>query len=246
MAGKRMLHAKISVSDDVNRLPLEARLLFTWMIAHADDDGRLKGKSAYIKAIVVPYTDWSSNKVEQYLQLMKEVGLINHWQVNDKWFIEFPKWIEYQKIRKDRYTPSNLPSFTPNKANPLTTDGQPNDNQASAKEKKREANLMKVKTSEANRLADKSSYKKDGQTESVDDPNIYDPQNEAECAAKEVWHKWEPDNYRAFWTSYLNAARKGVPASMIYQFSSELKQDSGEKPGAVFNFKYKRYLLTKK
>lgn len=176
---------------------------------------------------------------------MSEIGLINYWENNGKRYIEFPKWTDYQQLRKDRYKQSNLPSFSGEIHNSLTTPVQPIDNQASTKEKRSKTNPMEVKTSEVNTLADKYLYKKDGQPELVDDPNTYDPQNEAECAAKEVWQKWEPDNYRSFWTSYLNAARKGVPTSKIYQFSSELKQDSGQKPGAVFNVKCQKYLIAK-
>ena len=45
MAISRMLHKSISHSIQVNRLSPEARLLFTWMIPHADDEGRIKGEA---------------------------------------------------------------------------------------------------------------------------------------------------------------------------------------------------------
>lgn len=95
-------------------------------------------------------------------------------------------------------------------------------------------------------VADKNISTKKQETESVEDPNTYQPQNAAEAAAKDVWQKWEPSNPRAFWTTYLNAARKGIPADLIYQFSSELKADSGIKTGAIFNSKVVRHLLAKK
>jgi len=94
-------------------------------------------------------------------------------------------------------------------------------------------------------FADKKISTNRKETESVEDPNSYQPQNAAETAAKVVWQKWEPNNHRAFWTSYLNAAKKGVPADYIYQFSSELKMDSGIKPGAIFNVKVAKFLLIK-
>jgi len=66
MAKARMLHKTISTSSQVNKLSLPARLLFTWAIAHADDDGRLRGDPEYIKATVVPMVRWSFKKVERY------------------------------------------------------------------------------------------------------------------------------------------------------------------------------------
>lgn len=63
-----MLHKKISVSIQVNNLSLPAKLLFTWLISHADDEGRLKGDILYVKATVVPMTNWSKSKVKSYLE----------------------------------------------------------------------------------------------------------------------------------------------------------------------------------
>ena len=60
MAKARMLHKKISISLQVNSLPLPAKLLFTWLIAHTDDEGRILGSPKYIKATVVPMTNWST------------------------------------------------------------------------------------------------------------------------------------------------------------------------------------------
>jgi len=64
MAKARMLHKKISVSVQINKLTLPARLLFTWMIPHADDEGKLKGDIEFIKAMVVPMTIWSFKKIK--------------------------------------------------------------------------------------------------------------------------------------------------------------------------------------
>jgi len=129
MAKARMLHNKISKSLQVDSLPVPAQLLFTWMISWADDEGRLKGEPKYIKATVIPYKKWSIKNIDQYLQQMKEVGLIHHWQQNNEWFIEFVKWTEYQHIRKDRLDPSKLPSFSNKNVNQMTTNRQPNNTQ---------------------------------------------------------------------------------------------------------------------
>lgn len=111
MAQARLLYKQISISEDVNKLPLPARLLFTWLIPHADDEGRLKGNPVYIKACVVPYTNWSLKHIEKYLGLMNSMGLIYYFKQNGQQFIEFPKWDLYQRIDKNKLASSMLPSF---------------------------------------------------------------------------------------------------------------------------------------
>ena len=78
MAKARMLHNKISTLLQVNRLSLPAKLLFTWMIAHADDEGRLRGEPEYIKATVVPMTKWSFKLISVYIKEMVNQQLIYH------------------------------------------------------------------------------------------------------------------------------------------------------------------------
>src|SRR3989344_7748282 len=111
MAKARMLHSKISHSIQVNSLPVKAALLFTWMISHADDDGRMLGEAKFIKAKVVPMQRWSETVIEGLLVKIMSIGLIERWEQNGKCYIEFPTWGDYQKIRPDRYKKSQFPSY---------------------------------------------------------------------------------------------------------------------------------------
>lgn len=130
MARGRLLHKKISASVQVDRLSINAKLLFTWALAHADDDGRLKGDPKYIKAIVVPMLEWSSDQVKEYLEEIKKIGLIDWWKAeDDEMYIQFIKWTDHQKIRKNRYHPSELPTSLNTIVQPKSTKGQPDDNQ---------------------------------------------------------------------------------------------------------------------
>lgn len=126
-----MLHKSISHSIQVNRLSPEARLLFTWMIPHADDEGRIKGEADYIKAVVVPMTDWSFEQIEKYLEEIANSKLINRWRVDEDWFIEFVKWTNYQHIRPERFKDSVLPSYSKKNDTQLATNRQPSDNHLS-------------------------------------------------------------------------------------------------------------------
>src|SRR3990167_1371582 len=148
MAKARMLHTKISVSSQVNKLSLPARLLFTWMIPHADDEGRLKGDPEFIKATIVPMTKWSFKTVRNYLEEIKNQKLIYYWEENQEWFIEFVKWNEHQQIRKDRFESSNLPSFIKGNDNLLSTKRQPEDNQEAPQSNISESNKIEVNKSE--------------------------------------------------------------------------------------------------
>ena len=242
MAKARMLHKKISVSVQVNRLTLPARLLFTWMIPHADDEGKLKGDIEFIKAMVVPMTKWSFKKIKGYLMEMKDQELIYYWQENDEWFIEFTKWKEHQYIQKDRFKSSDLPSFHKEVDNKLDTDCIQAVSTPSPQSNISESNLNEVNKSEVNasNVADKSSYKGNGD---MVNPRTFKPSSEGEVAALEAWKRLEPTNPLAFKITYLNALGKGLPVNMFYQFSSEIRQDNTiRNPGAIFNRKVETYL----
>lgn len=242
-----MLHKKISVSSQVNKLSLPAKLLFTWMISHADDQGRLKGDPEYIKATVAPMTNWSFKRIKDYLGEMKNVGLIHHWQLNDELFIEFIKWNAHQSIRKDRFIPSDLPSNNDKNDNQLTTSIQPSDIPKTPQYNIDESNPKEFNKSEyKDNLTKPIADEKPSNRYEIINPKIYEPQSEGEVAAKEAWDKLEPYNLLAFQTTYLKALRRGLPPTLFYQFTSEIKQDTTiEKKGAVFNKKVDDYFTKK-
>lgn len=249
MAKARMLHKKISLSFQVNQLDVQARLLFTWMIAHADDEGRLRGEPAYIKAAVVPMANWSSKKIETYLEAMRNVGLIYFWSKGNDKFVEFIKWKEYQSIKEDRFKSSNLPSYPNGNDSKL----EPNRTQTGDKQE------PQSNVTESNPTINKGEYNERENAKNFADNNSQDftkigeilrgkisfqPTNELEVAAIEVWNRLEPGNHKAFWTTYLAATKKGLPVTCFYQFASEIEQDPTIKnPGAIFNKKVEEYLL---
>lgn len=243
MAKARMLHNSISKSLQVSNLPIPAILLFTWIIAHADDEGRLKGDPRFIKMAVVPGIKWSYQIIAKYLNLIKDAGLIYYWQQNNEWFIEFVKWDKYQTIREDRRKPSYLPSYSHTNDSQLVTISQPNDNQQSTQDNINEIKLIEVKTSEVKPnepIADKNSPEEVGR---LYNPKTFVPSNEVETAAFEAWKSLEYNNPLAFHTTYMHWCRKGLPTQLFYQFVSEIKQDKSiTKPGAIFNKKAKIYL----
>ena len=74
MANRRSLNKSISVSEQANFISDKAALLYTWMIPHTDDFGRLPGSIRKMAAMVIPHKldkhGWTPDDIEKYLQEM--------------------------------------------------------------------------------------------------------------------------------------------------------------------------------
>ncbi len=228
MAKARMLHWKISTSLQVNRLSLEARLLFTWMIAHADDEGRIRGEFDYIKGKVFPMTEYKHSDIEKFLDEITTQKLIIRWERNGEWYIEFPSWLDHQQIRKNRFRKSQIPAYEDRQS---TANVPPKDNQWSP-----QSNLIKSNKIQNNESELEISSRKKEHKEL--DPNTFEPTDNDTFAAFEVFKRLEPNNHKSLQTTYLAAIKKGVPAHILFQFASEIEQDKTVRvPGAIFNTK---------
>lgn len=103
-----MLAKRISTDARVRELPCPtARLLFTWMIAHADNAGRLRAEPLYVRATVIPNEPEASDAdVADWLATMDRLGLVKLYEVDGGKYLYFPAWRKYQRL--DR-TGSDLP-----------------------------------------------------------------------------------------------------------------------------------------
>jgi len=240
MAKARMLHNKISKSLQVDRLPLQAQLLFTWMIPCADDEGRMKGEPKYIKGTVVPYKKWSEKLIKEYLTQMRDAGLIYYWEQNNEWFIEFIKWEDYQHIRKDRFEPSKLPSYKSLNDNRASTNKQPDDNQSTPQYSIVKLNKIEVSKSEVGEHIEDNSIKQDGRE--LEPPTAdYNPTNKTEYTAWELLKRLEPRNYRAL-PLYLSFVKK-IPQQKLYEWASEVEQSPNVNDKAkLFNYRAQQYI----
>lgn len=162
-----MLHKSISVSTQVNKMSLAAILLFTWLIAHADDEGKLHGECSYIKAVVVPMFNWSTKKIDKLLNEIVKADLITWWNIEEERFIQLKTWENHQQIRKDRFIPSKLPTFQNEIEAKLEEERQPGDNQTSIEYNISEVNSIKDNLPTTDLLAKEKlreqvkSYRKD-------------------------------------------------------------------------------------
>lgn len=102
MAQRRMIDKKISVSEQVANMPIEAQLLFTWMIPHADDLGLLPYSNRTIKALVVPMLDITVEDIGNHLETMKSQNLITIFKWEGKQFWKIISFLNNQTLKKDR------------------------------------------------------------------------------------------------------------------------------------------------
>lgn len=125
---RRMITPEIWFNEKVASLPDAGRLLFIGIFSNADDDGRLKASAKFLKAHIFPYDDDKVCRlVEELRDKCAQAGLIRLYTNGTQEFLDIPGWHEHQQIRKDRYSPSKLPSFEA--CNPVSPKAQPSGNQ---------------------------------------------------------------------------------------------------------------------
>ncbi|MGG3454221.1 DnaD domain-containing protein [Paenibacillus rhizolycopersici] len=105
MAEKRMISKVISISEKVNNLPDFDALLYTWMIPHTDDFGRLEGSPGTVRALVIPRRNNTDEDVRAALQRMAEAGLILWYKVNNKLVIQIDNFDYHQQGLHKRTRP---------------------------------------------------------------------------------------------------------------------------------------------
>jgi hypothetical protein len=96
MAERRMISKSISISERVNDMSIFARLLFTWMIPHADDFGRLPGSPMKLRALVVPMGDETKQEVEDALHEMDQHHLIQWYTIAGTRYIQINGFEKHQ------------------------------------------------------------------------------------------------------------------------------------------------------
>jgi len=117
MARGRMVNKKISNSKRVNDLPLQAQLLFTWLIPHLDCNGCFYGSAQMIKSLVIPRKNWARNQIEKWLLIIESsrnddgTPLICRYTVNSEQYLFMPGFVGEQiGLRYDKEKPE-FPTF---------------------------------------------------------------------------------------------------------------------------------------
>ena len=102
MAQRRLLNKKISVSEQVAGLSIEAQLIFTWSIPHADDIGLLPFSPMKFKAMVTPMLDISIEKYGFHLESICQAGLMMPFIYENEKFYLLCSFFREQTLKKDR------------------------------------------------------------------------------------------------------------------------------------------------
>jgi hypothetical protein len=100
----------------VNDLSLKAALIYTWLLAHCDDQGRMSGDAATVRGIVCPLrSDITVDDVKLALSNMEDKDLIRIYEPPDmQWsptpeIIQVLDWWDYQHLRDPQ--PSKYPAM---------------------------------------------------------------------------------------------------------------------------------------
>lgn len=164
MAEKRMISKVISISEKVNELPdIFDMLLFTWIIPHTDDFGRLAGSPAKVKALVIPLLEKTRNEVSESLQRLHDQGLIQWYEVDGEQVIQVTNFEKHQQGLHKR-TRSKFPDSPNNSIPPRNIPGNSgNFPKIPLEEKGREQNRTEQKgiEEEGNGTGDSASLSPD-------------------------------------------------------------------------------------
>ena len=91
MASGRMIHICISISEKINDLSLKDAFIYTWLVPHLDDYGRMSGSSRTIKAQVFPMkNEITIEDIEEALKKFKGLKLFFWEKVENELILQQP------------------------------------------------------------------------------------------------------------------------------------------------------------
>ena len=98
-AKARLIYSSISASERVAGLGPKGALVYTWLLAHCDDQGRFAGGARRVKTLVVPLIDRVTVRdVQAALDGMEAAGLITRYSGGHyKELIQVKDWWSYNQ-----------------------------------------------------------------------------------------------------------------------------------------------------
>lgn len=108
MARKRMISPEIWESQNFSQLSDLAKIVFISLFSHADDEGRGRADTGYIKSMTFPYDE--NRRVADIKQALSEIALrmsVQFYSVNGSDYYFMTSWERWQKI--DKPSKSKLP-----------------------------------------------------------------------------------------------------------------------------------------
>jgi hypothetical protein len=114
MARGRMIDNCISISERINDLSLREAFIYTWIIPHLDDWGRISGSPRTLKALIFPMKkEISIKNIEDTLTKFKELGLFLWEEVNGEMVLQMPfkEFNSHQSISEAKRAKSKYPEI---------------------------------------------------------------------------------------------------------------------------------------
>lgn len=109
MARIRSLKPDMWQDEQLGTVTIEAQALFVGLITQADDEGRLKGGAARMRALIWPYkTALDTARVEEWLDELQSSDLLVRYENADRQYLALSGWSKHQRI--DKPTPSEIPA----------------------------------------------------------------------------------------------------------------------------------------
>ena len=101
----RIIKESIRTSDSINELSWFEECLFYRLIVSCDDFGRFDGRTAIIKSACFPLKDVTNKNIESAINKLVAVGLVGHYTVEEKPYLQLLAWDKHQSIRakKSKY-----------------------------------------------------------------------------------------------------------------------------------------------
>lgn len=118
MARIRTIKPEFWTSSQVMSVSRSARLLFIGMFSFSDDGGNQPANTKTIKAQVFPGDDLSELEINAMVSELIEVGLIEVYEVDYRWYWNIPTWKKHQRIDQATYrypNPSGVIDQNPNR-----------------------------------------------------------------------------------------------------------------------------------
>ena len=98
----RILKESIRVSDSINSLTWFEEVMFYRLMVSCDDYGRFDGRIPIIKGTCFPLKDVTNQSIQKALDKLVTVGLVGHYEVEEKPYLQLLAWERHQTIRAKR------------------------------------------------------------------------------------------------------------------------------------------------
>lgn len=101
----RIIKESICRSDEINMLSWFEEVVFYRLMVVCDDYGRFDGRAAIIKGSCFPLKDVTVKDIEKALDKLSAAGLVVHYKVEEKPYLQLATWEKHQQIRakKSKY-----------------------------------------------------------------------------------------------------------------------------------------------